>query len=169
MRKKRKIEKRQQPTDPQFPVPLVSQLITKIMLEGKKDQARRIVYQTFAHLEKELKQDPLIVTEEAIKELKPELETEKIRLGGTNQLVPKEVKPERSLCLALRWLVEAARKNTKKKRRKGIGRPMFHCLAKEIMEARQKTGNAYKKKEEEHKKAVESMAFASLNAYVRKK
>jgi ribosomal protein S7 len=46
---------------------------------------------------------------------------------------------------------------------------MFHCLAKEIMEARQKTGNAYKKKEEEHKKAVESMAFASLNAYVRKK
>ncbi|RHZ37280.1 30S ribosomal protein S7 [endosymbiont GvMRE of Glomus versiforme] len=169
MRKKRKIKKYQQPADPRFPSPLVSKLITKIMLKGKKTQARGIVYQTFAYLEKELKQDPLVTTEEAIKELKPELETKKIRLGGTSQLVPKEVKPERSFCLALRWLVEAARKKTQKKRRKGIGRPIFYCLAQEIMEARQKSGEAFKKKETEQRKAIESMTFSSLNAYARKK
>ena len=169
MRKKRKIEKRQQLSDPRFPSPLVSQLITKIISKGKKTQARGIVYQTFAYLEKELKQDPLTATEEAIKELKPELETVKIRLGGTSQLIPKEVKPERSFCLALRWLVETAKKKTQKKKRKGIGRPMFYCLAQEIMEARQKSGEAFKKKEAEQKKAIESMAFSSLNAYVRKK
>ncbi|CAJ0748032.1 22280_t:CDS:2, partial [Entrophospora sp. SA101] len=131
------------------------QLITKIMLKGEKAQARGIVYQAFAYLEKELKQDPLVIAEEAIKELKPELETEKIRLGGTSQLVPKKVKPERSFCLALRWLVAAARKKTQKKRRKGIGRPMFYCLAQEIMEARQKSGEAFKKKENEQRKAIE--------------
>ena len=72
------------------------------MVEGKKIQARGIIYDAFDYLEKELKQDPLTIFKEAIKELKPELETIKIRLGGTSQLVPKEVKPERSLCLSLR-------------------------------------------------------------------
>ncbi|CAI2195440.1 14783_t:CDS:1, partial [Funneliformis geosporum] len=88
--------------DPYFPSPVVKQLVTKIMLKGKKSQARKIIYQAFAHLKKETEQDPLVVVEEAIKELKPQLETKKIRLGGISQPIPKEVKPERSLCLALR-------------------------------------------------------------------
>lgn len=103
MRKKRLIKKQPpQADDPYFPSPLVRQLVTKIMLKGKKSKARKIIYQTFTHLKKETEQDPLVVMEEAIKELKPQLETKKIRLGGISQPIPKEVKPERSLCLALR-------------------------------------------------------------------
>lgn len=73
------------------------------MLNGEKTKARKIIFGAFAHLKKENpEQEPLEIFKKAIKELMPELETEKIRLGGTSQLVPKEVKPERSLCLALR-------------------------------------------------------------------
>jgi len=162
MRKKRIIKKHQQVDDPYFPSPLVKQLITKIMLQGKKNKARKILYQAFEYLKKETEQDPLVIIEEAVKELKPQLETKKTRLGGTYQPIPEEVRPERSLCLALRWLVKAARNNVKKKRRKGIGQPMFYCLAQEIIKARQKSGEAYKKKEAEQQKANDSIAFASF-------
>ena len=73
------------------------------MLNGEKTKAHKIIFGAFACLKKENpEQEPLEIFKKAVKELMPELETEKIRLGGTSQLVPKEVKPERSLCLALR-------------------------------------------------------------------
>src|SRR5947208_14056884 len=109
MRKKKIIEKHQQTDDPYFPSSLVKQLITKIMLEGKKSKARKILYLTLDYLKKETKQDPLVVVEEAVKELSPQLETKKERRGGSSQLIPKKVSPERGICLALRWLVDAAR------------------------------------------------------------
>lgn len=102
MRKKRIIKKHHQVDDPHFPSPLVKQLITKLMFQGKKFKARKILYQTFECLKKETKEDPLVVFEEAVEKLKPQSETKKIRLGGTHQPIPQEVRPERSLCLALR-------------------------------------------------------------------
>ncbi len=169
-----KIKKYQQADDPYFPSfpyyslsspsikQIIKKLVTKIMLRGEKSKAWKILYLTFEHLKKETGQDPLVILEEAVKELEPKLETKKKRLGGVSQLIPNEVDPERGLCLALRWLVETARKGTRKKRRKGIGRPMFHCLAQEIIKARQKTGEAFKKKEIEQQKAKDSIAFASF-------
>ena len=159
MRGKKKIKKRQLANDPHFTSPLVSKLVTKIMRNGKKSQAQGIVYQAFAHL-KAKGEDPLEAFEKAVKELKPELETEKIRLGGASQLIPKKVKSERGICLAQRWLVESARK------KKG---PISLNLAEEIIAVLKKQGEAFKKKEEEQKKAVSSMAFASLNLYARRK
>jgi len=103
--------------------------------------------------------------EEAVANLMIDLETKKVRLGGTNQLVPKKIEPERSRNLAMGWLKEASRKKTKKKRRKGIGQPMFYCLAQEIKGARQKSGEAFARKEAEQQKAKDSIAFASLATY----
>jgi len=165
MRKKKIIKKHQQIDDPYFPSPLIRQLITKIMLRGEKSKARKILYQVLDYLKEATEQDPLVTIEEAINELKPQLETKKRRLGGTSQLIPKEVSPERGICLALRWLVAAARKNIKKKSRKGMGRPMYYCLAQEIIKAKQKTGEAFKKKETEQQKAKDSIAFASFSIY----
>jgi small subunit ribosomal protein S7 len=164
-RKKTVFKKHQQADDPRFPHPLAKQLITKIMLDGKKSEARKIFYQTSDYLKEETGQDPLVVFEEAVKELSPQLETKKERRGGSSQLIPKKVGPERGVCLALRWLVEAARRGTKKKSRKGTGKPMYYCLAQEILKARQKEGEAFKKKETEQQKAKDSIAFASFSIF----
>lgn len=160
MRKKKPIKKHQRPDDNP-----VKMLVTKIMWNGNKSKAWKIIYQTEESLKKELDFGIDKALEEAIANLRPQLETRKKRLGGISQLIPKKVEPERGLQLALRWLVEAARKNTKKKRRKGIGRPMFYCLAQEIIKARQKSGEAFKKKEAEQQKAADSVAFASFATY----
>src|ERR1044071_450881 len=104
-RKKTVFKKHQQSDDLRFSHPFTKLLITKMTLKGKKSKARKILYRTFGYLEKETKQNPLNLLEEAVKELKPQSETKKKRLGGTSQLIPKEVGAERGVCLALRWLV----------------------------------------------------------------
>lgn len=102
MGKKKVVKESQQLDDPYFLSPFTKQLVTKIMLKGKKSRARKILRQTLDYLKKETGQDPLTVVEEAKKELIPKLETKKIRQGGVSRLIPKEVSPERGSCLASR-------------------------------------------------------------------
>ena len=116
MRKKKPIKKHQQPDNPDFTSPLVKQLVTKIMRNGNKSKAWKIIYQVDEYIKKELGFGIEKALEEAVTNLKIELETEKIRLGGTSQLIPKKVKPERAISLALRWLREAAKKKKAKKK-----------------------------------------------------
>ncbi|MDP2650341.1 MAG: 30S ribosomal protein S7 [bacterium] len=131
----------------------VSKLINYIMERGKKDTARRVVYGAFEHLKgKDGKEDPVVVFDTAIKNVAPLMEVRSRRVGGANYQVPREVRPERRLALALRWIVEAARS--------GKGTPMDVRLADEIRKAAANEGESVKKRENVHKMAEANKAFA---------
>ena len=132
----------------------VSRLINYIMLRGQKETARKIVYAAFEEIKnaKEGGGDPVEIFETAIRNAGPQMEVRSRRVGGANYQVPREVRPERRLALALRWMITAAR--SKK------GTPMFKSLADEIMAAAREEGSAVKKKEDTHKMAEANRAFA---------
>jgi len=143
---------REIPPDPVFNSVLVQKLINKVMLDGKKSTAEKIVYGAMEIIRDKTKQDPLTVLEKAVQNLTPLLEVRPRRVGGATYQVPIEVPPRRGLSLALRWLVRAARE------RKGM--PMRERLAAEILDALNNTGGAIKKKEEMHRMAEANKAFA---------
>jgi len=124
------------------------------MLNGQKETARKIVYAAFEEIKnaKEGGGDPVEIFETAIRNAGPQMEVRSRRVGGANYQVPREVRPERRLALALRWMITAARGQ------KGV--PMFTALAKEIMAAAREEGFAVKKKEDTHKMAEANRAFA---------
>ncbi len=132
----------------------VSRLINYIMLRGQKETARKIVYAAFDEIKnaKEGGGDPAAVFETALLNAGPQMEVRSRRVGGANYQVPREVRPERRLALALRWIISAARSQ------KGV--PMHKALAAEIMLAAKEEGNAVKKKEDTHKMAEANRAFA---------
>lgn len=132
----------------------VSRLVNYIMLNGQKETARKIVYAAFEEIKnaKEGGGDPVEVFETAIRNAGPQMEVRSRRVGGANYQVPREVRPERRLALALRWIINAAR--AKK------GEPMFKSLATEIMAAAREEGSAVKKREDTHKMAEANRAFA---------
>ncbi|QSH39244.1 30S ribosomal protein S7 [Candidatus Kaiserbacteria bacterium] len=131
----------------------VTKLINYIMERGKKDTARKIVYSAFEELKgKDGKEDPIALFETAIKNVAPLMEVRSRRVGGANYQVPREVRPERRLALALRWIVEAARA--------GKGNDMYQRLADEIRKAATEEGEAVKKRENTHKMADANKAFA---------
>lgn len=132
----------------------VERLINYVMLRGQKETARKIVYGAFEIIknDKETGDDPVEVYNTALRNAGPLMEVRSRRVGGANYQVPREVRPERRLSLALRWLIGAARKQ------KGI--PMHKALAKEIMMAAKEEGEAIKKKEDMHKMAEANRAFA---------
>lgn len=132
----------------------VARLINYIMVRGQKETARKVVYAAF-ELIKDAKDgggDPVEVFETAIRNAGPQMEVRSRRVGGANYQVPREVRPERRLALALRWIITAARGQ------KGV--PMFKALAAEIMSAAKEEGSAVKKKEDTHKMAEANRAFA---------
>ncbi len=131
----------------------VERLINYIMLRGQKETARKIVYAAFAEI-KEGKEasDPLEVYQAALRNAGPLMEVRSRRVGGANYQVPREVRPERRLALALRWIIAAARNQ------KGV--PMHKALASELKLAAKEEGNAVKKKEDTHKMAEANRAFA---------
>lgn len=132
----------------------VARLINYIMLNGQKETARKIVYAAFDAI-KNAKEDggePLEIFEKALKNAGPQMEVRSRRVGGANYQVPREVRPERRLALALRWIIAAARGQK--------GQPMFKSLANEIMLAAKEEGAAVKKKEDTHKMAEANRAFA---------
>ncbi len=131
----------------------VSRLVNYIMLNGQKETARKIVYAAFEEI-KNAKEgnDPVEIFELAIRNAGPQMEVRSRRVGGANYQVPREVRPERRLALALRWIIIAARKQK--------GTPMFKSLAVEIMAAAREEGAAVKKKEDTHKMAEANRAFA---------
>src|ERR1700722_1440817 len=128
----------------------VAKLINYVMERGKKDTARKIVYQVMEELKKE--GDPVAIFEEALEKASPSVEVRSRRVGGANYQVPREVRPERRLALGLRWIVEAA-EGTK-------GKPMNESLLHEIQSAYKGEGAAVTKKETTHRMAEANKAFA---------
>ncbi|ACK42257.1 MULTISPECIES: 30S ribosomal protein S7 [Dictyoglomus] len=143
---------REIPPDPVYNSVLVQKLINKVMLDGKKSIAEKIVYGAMDIIREKTKQDPLTVLEKAVQNVTPLLEVRPRRVGGATYQVPIEVPPRRGLSLALRWIVRAARE------RKGM--PMKERLALEILDAFNNTGGAIKKRDEMHRMAEANKAFA---------
>ena len=131
---------------------LVSQLINKVMLDGKKSLAERIVYGAFDRVEEKTGEDVLTVFKKAMDNIRPTLEVKPKRVGGATYQVPMEVNSRRSTQLAIRWLVDYSRKRKE--------HTMIERLAAEIMDAANNTGAAVKKREDSYKIAESNRAFS---------
>ena len=131
---------------------LVTQLINKVLLDGKKSVAEGIVYGAFDIVVEKTGQDPIAVFKKAMENIRPTLETKSKRVGGANYQVPIEVNSRRSTTLAIRWLVDFSRKRKEN--------TMAQRLANEIIDASENTGAAVKKREDTYKMAEANRAFA---------
>jgi len=138
--------------DPVYNSPVVSQLVNKILLDGKKDLAQRIVYGALAAVEAKTSTDPVTVLKKALDNIRPTLEVKSRRVGGSTYQVPVEVKPHRANTLALRWLVSYAKGRREK--------TMTERLTNEILDASNGLGAAVKRREDTHKMAESNRAFA---------
>jgi len=131
----------------------VERLINYIMLRGQKETARKIVYGAFEEIKNSKEGgDPLEVFNTAVRNAGPMMEVRSRRVGGANYQVPREVRPERRMALALRWIIAGVRKQK--------GGPTYKALAQELLLAAKEEGNAVKKKEDTHKMAEANRAFA---------
>lgn len=133
----------------------VSKFINYIMVGGKKDIARSIVYDALDLVKEKSGKDPLDVFKTALKNIGPSMEVRSRRIGGAAYQVPREVRPERRLALAMRWIIEIAKK--------GKGKNMSEKLADELLLANNNEGEAIKKKENVHKMAEANKAFAHFS------
>lgn len=150
--RRRRAPKREILPDPKYNNPIVAKFINIIMLKGKKTVAQRIVYRCFDIIRERLNEpDVLKVFNKAIENVRPHLEVKPRRIGGATYQVPVEVRPERGISLALRWMRDFAR--AKK------GKPMEEKLAEEIISAYKGEGSSVKKKEDTHKMAEANRAF----------
>ena len=131
---------------------LVTQLINKVLLDGKKSVAEGIVYGAFDIVAEKTGQDPIAIFKKAMENIRPTLETKSKRVGGANYQVPIEVNSRRSTTLAIRWLVDFSRKRKEN--------TMAQRLANEIIDASENTGAAVKKREDTYKMAEANRAFA---------
>ena len=130
----------------------VAKFINHVMKRGKKTIARKIVYQAFDIVKEKTKNEPLEIFESAIRNASPLLEVKPKRIGGATYQVPREVKGERKLTLAMRWIIKAARSKKRK--------PMSEKLAEELIAAAHNEGEAVKKKTDTHRMAEANRAFA---------
>lgn len=138
--------------DTKYSSMLVARLIDQVLRSGKKSIARTIVYGALEKIESEMKKPAMEILDQAMENAGPQLELKSRRIGGANYQVPYEVRPDRRVTLALRWIVSSA------KGRKG--KPMSEKLAEEILNAVQNTGTAVKKKQDMHRMAEANKAFA---------
>ena len=152
MPRRGRISKRDVLPDPLYNSKLGTKLINNVMEDGKKGVAQKIVYDAFSSIEAKLGQNPLEVFNEALENIMPVLEVKARRVGGSTYQVPMEVRAERRQTLGLRWLILFARKRGEK--------TMAERLAGEIVDAKNSTGGAFKKKEETHRMAEANKAFA---------
>lgn len=148
----KEIKKRFITPDPVFENTMVAKLINQVMRQGKKNIARKIVYAAFEIIKEKTKKEPLDVFYSAIENTSPLLEVKPKRIGGAVYQVPVEVKGDRKISLAMRWLINAAK--SKK------GKPMKEKLAEELIAASKNEGAAIKKKEDTHRMAEANRAFA---------
>jgi len=144
--------KREVTPDTRYRSVLVEQYIRKVMREGKKSKAEKVVYGALDVLEQKTGNDPLAVLRRATDNVRPVLEVKSRRVGGASYQVPVEVRPRRSTTLAIRWIVDYARARNEK--------TMVDRLAGEIMDASNGVGASMKKKEDMHKMAEANKAFA---------
>ncbi len=138
--------------DPVYGSVLVSQVVNKVLWKGKKELARKIVYDALTMVEQRRGDDPINTLKRAIDNLRPSVEVRSRRVGGSSYQVPVEVRPSRSNTLAVRWLVGFARARREK--------TMVERLANEILDAADNTGAAIKKRDDIHKMAESNKAFA---------
>jgi len=131
---------------------MVTRLINKVLLSGKKSTAEKICYEALETVREKTGKNPLDVFEQAVKNVTPIVEVRARRVGGANYQVPVEVRPERRMSLAMRWIVDYARRRGE--------HTMKEKLAAEIMDAANGTGGAVKKREDTHKMAEANKAFA---------
>ncbi|RKD30943.1 30S ribosomal protein S7 [Thermohalobacter berrensis] len=151
-RRRGRVKKRDVMPDPIYKDKMVTKLINKVMQDGKRGKAQKIVYGAFDYINEKTGEDALEVFYKALDNIMPVLEVKARRVGGATYQVPVEVRPERRKSLGIRWLVNFARQRGEY--------TMMERLAKEIMDAANNTGGAVKKKEDTHKMAEANKAFA---------
>ena len=152
MPRKGHIAKRDVLVDPMYNSKLVTRLINKIMIDGKRGVAQTILYNAFEIVEVKTGKQPMEVFEQALENVMPQLELKVRRVGGANYQVPIEVRADRRQTLGLRWLTKYTRARGEK--------TMSDRLAKELIDAANNTGASVKKKEDTHKMAEANKAFA---------
>ena len=150
--RKRQATKRDVLADPIYNSKVVTKLVDHIMKDGKKGTAQKIIYNAFDIVKEKTGEDPMVVFNKAMDNIKPGLEVKSRRVGGATYQVPVEVKPERAQALAFRWLAQYARLRG--------GHSMAENLANEIIDASNGTGASVKKKDDTHKMAEANKAFA---------
>ncbi len=152
MPRKGRVSKRERLPDPKYNDVLVQRFVNSVMWDGKKSLARRLVYRALDLMEKRLKEDPLKAFRRAMDNVKPELEVKARRVGGATYQVPVEVRLDRKMSLAIRWILRYARGRSEK--------TMIEKLAGELLDAYNNRGGAIKKREDTHKMAEANKAFA---------
>ena len=148
----KKKTKRIIPSDPVYKNVIVAKFVNQVMKQGKKQIARKIIYDAFDIVKNKTQKEPLEIFEQALRNASPMVEVKSKRVGGATYQVPREVKGDRRQTLAIRWLIRGA------KSRKG--KPMREKLAQELIDAAQNQGWAVKKKEDTHRMAEANRAFA---------
>ena len=152
MSRKKKAPKRISYPDAKYGSLILSKFVNFMMYDGKKAAAEKIIYDSLDKIKEKTKSDPMKIFNDAINNIKPNLEVVSRRVGGATYQVPVEVRAKRGNTLALRWLLEATRKRKNK--------TMCDKLFNELMDASQRKGSAIKKREDTHKMAESNKAFA---------
>ncbi len=152
MPRRREVPKRDILPDPKYKDRTIAKFINIMMMNGKKSIAEKILYDALDIIKARGKDDPVGVFNDALEHVSPGVEVKSRRVGGATYQVPVEVRPNRQLALAMRWLVEAARRRSEKS--------MTARLAGELLEASEERGSAVKKREDTHKMAEANKAFS---------
>ncbi len=152
MPRRREVPKRPVTPDPKFNSGALTKFVNVIMESGKKSTAEKIVYGALDTIASRSKKDPLEVFNSALDNVRPMVEVKSRRVGGATYQVPVEVRSDRQMALAMRWITEAARTRA--------GKSMGTRLADELMDAAEKRGNAVKKREDVHRMAEANKAFS---------
>ncbi len=152
MARRRRPEKREILPDPKFGDEVLSKFMNSVMLDGKKSVAEGIVYTAMETVEQRAKKDPLGIFHDALNNIKPGIEVRSRRVGGATYQVPVEVRTERRQALAIRWIIDAARKRGE--------HTMQDRLSNELLDAVNNRGSAVKKREDTHRMAEANKAFS---------
>jgi len=152
MPRKGPVDRREIPPDPVFGSTLAQRIINKLMMCGKKSVAEQIFYGALLDIERRTGKNPLDVLAQAVRNVAPEVEVRSRRVGGATYQVPVEVRPERKVSLAIRWIVQYARERGE--------RTMRQRLAAELIDASNNSGSAVKKREDTYRMAEANKAFA---------
>jgi len=152
MPRKGEVKRRDVLPDPKYHDRLVAKFVSAMMVDGKKSMAERILYDSLDIVAERAKEDALAVFKRALDQVKPLVEVRSRRVGGATYQVPVEVRPQRRMSLAMRWLVQNARSRPEKS--------MVSKLAGELLDAANSRGGAIKKKEDTHRMAEANKAFA---------
>ncbi|MCH8347683.1 MAG: 30S ribosomal protein S7 [Proteobacteria bacterium] len=152
MSRRHAAEKRQVLPDPKFGDLVITKFVNSLMYDGKKSIAEHIVYGALEEMQNKAKTDPLVLFHEALDNVKPMIEVRSRRVGGATYQIPVEVRTERAQALAIRWIIEMARKRSE--------RTMQERLSGELLDAANNRGTAVKKREDTHKMAEANKAFS---------